>query len=111
MLSNKHCDYVRYFGHKRERSFETVPKQGDKEPFPDERHSKQEARTNRILDAALELVLRWGYRKTTLDDIAKQAGVTKGTLYQHWKTREALFEALLQREYHSFMVDFREQIA
>lgn len=44
-------------------------------------------------------------------DIAKQAGVTKGTLYQHWKTREALFEALLQREYLSFMVDIRERIA
>jgi AcrR family transcriptional regulator len=88
-----------------------VPKQRDKEPFPDERHGKQEARTNRILDAALELVQRWGYRKTTLDDIAKQAGVTKGTLYQHWKTREALFEALLQREYLSFMLDFRERIA
>lgn len=88
-----------------------MPKQGDKEAVPDERHGKQEARTNRILDAALELVQRWGYRKTTLEDIAKQAGVTKGTLYQHWKTREALFEALLQREYLSFMVDFRERIA
>lgn len=88
-----------------------MPKQGDKEPFLDERHGKHEARTNRILDATLELLQRWGYRKTTLDDIAKQAGVTKGTLYQHWKTREALFEALLQREYLSFMVDFRERIA
>lgn len=88
-----------------------MPKQGDKESFPDEKLGKQEARTNRILDAALELVQRWGYRKTTLDDIAKQAGVTKGTLYQHWKTREALFEALLQREYLSFMLDFRERIA
>lgn len=88
-----------------------MPKQGDKEPLPDERHGKQEARTNRILDATLELVLRWGYRKTRLDDIAKQAGVTKGTLYQHWKTRESLFEALLQREYLSFMLDLREQIA
>ncbi len=88
-----------------------MPKQGDKELFPDKRHVKQETRTDRILDAALELVQRWGYRKTTLDDIAKQAGVTKGTLYQYWKTREALFEALLQREYLSFMLDFRERIA
>lgn len=88
-----------------------MSKRRDKEPLLDERHIKQAARTTRILDAALELLQRWGYRKTTLDDIAKQAGVTKGTLYQHWKTRETLFEALLQREYLSFMLDFRERIA
>lgn len=88
-----------------------MPRQGEKEQLPDEGRFKQKERTNRILDAALELVQRWGYRKTTLDDIARQAGVTKGTIYQHWKTREALFEALLQREYLSFMLDFRERIA
>src|SRR5579884_3269032 len=66
-----------------------------------EERSKREARAERILDAASELVLRWGYKKTTIDDIAKQAGVAKGTIYLHWKTREELFLALLTREYIS----------
>ena len=57
--------------------------------------SKREERADRILDAAANLILRWGYKKTTIDDIAKQAGVAKGTIYLHWKTREDLFVALL----------------
>jgi AcrR family transcriptional regulator len=60
--------------------------------------TKRRARAIRILDAAAELVLRWGYDKTTIDDIAKHAGVGKGTIYLHWKTREDLFETLLLHE-------------
>ncbi|GAA3230491.1 TetR/AcrR family transcriptional regulator [Nonomuraea helvata] len=55
-------------------------------------------RAHGILDAAAELVLRWGYDKTTIDDVAKRAGVAKGTIYLHWKTRDDLFAALLRRE-------------
>jgi AcrR family transcriptional regulator len=60
--------------------------------------SRRVARAYRILDAAGELTLRWGYQKTTLEDISRQAGVAKATIYLHWKTREELFEALMRRE-------------
>jgi AcrR family transcriptional regulator len=60
--------------------------------------SKRQERADRILDAAAELILRWGYDKTTVDDISRKAGVAKGTIYLHWKTREDLFEALMRRE-------------
>jgi AcrR family transcriptional regulator len=63
-----------------------------------EEQAKRQERAERILDAAHELILRWGYRKTTIEDIAKHAGVGKGTIYLHWKTREDLFLALLLRE-------------
>jgi AcrR family transcriptional regulator len=55
-------------------------------------------RADRILDAAAELLQRWGYRRLTMDDVASQAGVGKGTVYLHWRTREALFQAVLNRE-------------
>ncbi|RDI49642.1 TetR/AcrR family transcriptional regulator [Nocardia mexicana] len=55
-------------------------------------------RAERVLDAAGELLLRLGYRRATVDDVADRAGVGKGTVYLHWKTREALFLAVLQRE-------------
>jgi AcrR family transcriptional regulator len=55
-------------------------------------------REARILDAAAALIQRWGYRKTTIEDVAREAGVGKGTIYLHWKTREDLFIALLLRE-------------
>ncbi|WP_410619736.1 TetR/AcrR family transcriptional regulator [Amycolatopsis sp. cmx-8-4] len=55
-------------------------------------------RAERILDAAAELLLRAGYRRTTIEDVAERAGVGKGTVYLHWKNREELFLAVLLRE-------------
>lgn len=60
--------------------------------------TKQQERAERILDAAAQLLLRWGYRRVTIDDIAKQAEIGSGTIYLHWKTRDALFETLMLRE-------------
>jgi AcrR family transcriptional regulator len=56
------------------------------------------ARAHRILDVAAELLLRHGYRRVTVEDIAHGAGIGKGTVYLHWKTREALFAAVFERE-------------
>lgn len=55
-------------------------------------------RGDRILDAAGELLLRMGYRKVAVDDIARAAGIGKGTVYLHWRTKELLFQALMMRE-------------
>jgi len=76
-----------------------------------EERSKREQRADRILDAAAELMLRWGYNKTTIDDIARLAGVAKGTIYLHWKTREDLFLALMEREYKRLTQDIQQRIA
>ncbi|GAC1388595.1 MAG: helix-turn-helix domain-containing protein [Ktedonobacteraceae bacterium] len=76
--------------------------------MPSQNH---EARGERILEAAAELIARWGYKKTTIDDIAKQAGVAKGTIYLHWKTREELFKAVLVHEELKLMEDMKQRIA
>lgn len=55
-------------------------------------------RERRILDATAALVARYGYDKTTMDDIAREAGVSKGALYLHFKSKEALLETLILRE-------------
>jgi AcrR family transcriptional regulator len=55
-------------------------------------------RAERILDTAAALLIRWGYERVTIDDIASAADIGKGTIYLHWKTREALFQTLLLRE-------------
>ena len=72
---------------------------------------RREARAQRILDAASTLILRYGYHKTTTDDIAKEAGVGKGTLYLHWNTREALFAALILREKVAMADDIKQRLA
>ncbi len=60
--------------------------------------SKREEREKRILDASMGLLQKWGYRKTTLEDIAREARVAKGTIYLYWSTREKLFIAIIERE-------------
>lgn len=88
-----------------------MPSLDEKELERGEERSKRQARADRILDAAKELLQRWGYKKTTIDDIAKQANVAKGTIYLHWKTRETLFGALLVREWLSIIADLRQRLA
>ncbi|HEY3684304.1 MAG TPA: TetR/AcrR family transcriptional regulator [Streptosporangiaceae bacterium] len=56
------------------------------------------ARADRILDSAGELMLRHGYRKVTIEDVARGAKIGKGTVYLHWRTKDDLFMALLARE-------------
>lgn len=63
-----------------------------------EQLSDYDQRAERILTAAAELTLSWGYKRVAVDDIAQRAGVGKGTVYLHWRTRDALFDALLLRE-------------
>jgi AcrR family transcriptional regulator len=46
----------------------------------------------------MKLLQKWGYRKTTLEDIAREARVAKGTIYLYWPTREKLFMAIIERE-------------
>jgi AcrR family transcriptional regulator len=69
--------------------------------------NKRLLRGQRILDAAAQLLERLGYSRVTIDDIAKHAGVGKGTVYLHWPNREALFMAVLQRE----LVQFIDELA
>lgn len=47
---------------------------------------------------AADLLLRHGYRRVTIDDVAAGAGIGKGTVYLHWKTREQLFSVVFARE-------------
>jgi AcrR family transcriptional regulator len=63
------------------------------------RKPRSDAQKNRerILDVAKEAFARSGVN-TSLDDIAKQAGVGPGTLYRHFPTRDALLEAVYRTE-------------
>src|SRR5215831_5822159 len=55
-------------------------------------------RASRILDVAARLIVRYGYDKTTLDDIAAAANISKSTMYLYWKSKDELFQALITRE-------------
>ncbi|MEC7519302.1 MAG: helix-turn-helix domain-containing protein [Myxococcota bacterium] len=59
-------------------------------------------REERLLDAAAALFVRLGYDKTSVSDIAREAGVSKGAVYLAFESKDALFEALLLREMMRF---------
>jgi AcrR family transcriptional regulator len=78
-----------------------------RQPASDERKLREE----RLLDAATTLLVRWGYRKTTIDDVAREAGVGKGTIYLHWKDKNDLFRAAIWREQQRYSEDVQRRIA
>ncbi|HSS66352.1 MAG TPA: TetR family transcriptional regulator [Gammaproteobacteria bacterium] len=63
------------------------------------RRTKEEAQETRthILDKAERVFLEKGVSRTSLDDIAAAAGVTRGAIYWHFKNKADLFDALMQR--------------
>lgn len=60
---------------------------------------------------AADLLIRHGYRRVTIDDVAAGAGIGKGTVYLHWKTREQLFGAVFAREVHHAIDDLRQALS
>ncbi|MFJ5368835.1 TetR/AcrR family transcriptional regulator, partial [Bosea sp. CER48] len=52
-------------------------------------------RVDQIADAALRLFARYGYKRSSMDDIAKEAGLAKATLYLHFKGKDDVFRAML----------------
>jgi AcrR family transcriptional regulator len=56
-----------------------------------------EERRSEILDAALRCFIRTGYHRTSMDDIVKESGLSKGTIYWYFKNKRALFIALFDR--------------
>ncbi|HVF03917.1 MAG TPA: helix-turn-helix domain-containing protein [Frankiaceae bacterium] len=51
-----------------------------------------------ILSGAAKCIARYGTRKTTMGDIAREGGIAKGTLYNHFRTKPEVYEALLVDE-------------
>ena len=73
-------------------------------------HLPLDERGQRLLDSAARLILRFGYDKTTMQDIALEAAVSKSTLYLYWKNKEEVFQALITRETLRLFDDWLERI-
>jgi AcrR family transcriptional regulator len=76
-----------------------------------ERHKSEPAREDSaltdsdhaILDAARESILAVGWRRTTLTDVARRAGVSRMTLYRRWPDMRGLLGDLMTREWTAAM--------
>ncbi|VAW22661.1 Transcriptional regulator, AcrR family [hydrothermal vent metagenome] len=58
---------------------------------------RAEARPDEVLDAALDLFIEKGFAATRVEDIAKKAGISKGSVYLYFSSKQALIEGLVKR--------------
>src|SRR3979490_2543103 len=63
---------------------------------PSNRAERAAERRGAIIEAALDEFIARGFSATRLDDVARRAGVAKGTIYLHFKDKESLFEELIR---------------
>jgi len=69
-----------------------------------------EQRRNEILDAADELFGQKGFDGTSTNDILEKVGIARGTLYHHFKSKEDLMDALIER-YSARLLGAAEEVA
>ncbi|MBA4034767.1 MAG: TetR/AcrR family transcriptional regulator, partial [Bradyrhizobium sp.] len=55
----------------------------------------------RILDAAMLVFRRQGFQRSSIEQAAEAAGLTRQALYHHFKSKEALFRAVIERLHES----------
>ena len=67
------------------------------------RNKYPEETVSRILDAAMRLFREKGFEHTTIQDIVDQLDVTKGAVYHHFKSKEDILDAAIDRESEPLM--------
>ncbi|WP_298878382.1 TetR/AcrR family transcriptional regulator [uncultured Bradyrhizobium sp.] len=72
------------------------PEAGEEAAPVSNRAARAAERRDAIVEAAMEEFITRGFAATRLDDIAKRAGVAKGTIYLHFKDKESMFEELVR---------------
>lgn len=77
------------------------------------RKTKEEAEMTRqrLLDAAERVFHARGVSRSSLEDVAREAGLTRGAIYWHFKDKAALFEAVLARAVQSFEGQLAQRLA
>ncbi|MCP2252760.1 transcriptional regulator, TetR family [Prauserella aidingensis] len=71
-----------------------------------EHEADDDAATTRVLDAAYEQFCRTGIRRSTMDDVARRAGVSRITVYRRFSTKDALVEHVVRREFRRYFDQF-----
>ena len=75
------------------------------------KEKQRQERAALILQAAEEVLAEKGYHDTSMDEIAARVGVAKGTLYQHFPSKEDLVFALFERELETSLQTIKQIVA
>ena len=77
---------------------------------PEARSGSQDSR-DEILKAAMRLFASRGFHETSMSEVAREAQVSKALIFWHFKTKEELFMAVLNRLLEPYLIDFAEEAA
>ena len=69
------------------------------------------SRRDHLVDTAMKLFCKYGFRATGIDTVLAESGVAKKTLYNHFKSKDELIIATLQKRDDDFMSAAREGVA
>ncbi len=72
------------------------------------RQRRKEARPQELLDAALALFVEKGFAASRAEEVAQRAGVSKGTLYLYYPSKEELFKAVVRQNLSSLIAEGEE---
>lgn len=72
---------------------------------------EQTAVQQRLLDAAEKCFAQLGLTKTTMEDVAQSAGMSRATVYRYFKNRDGLLLGVVEREAKRTAVDLRKRLA
>ena len=72
---------------------------------------RKDARPQELLAAAIDLFVERGFAATRLEDVARRAGVSKGTLYLYYTNKEELFKAVVRGSIVPFIGEAEESVA
>ena len=71
---------------------------------------RKQARPGEILDAALQIFAEKGFAAARMEDIAARAGVTKGTIYLYFPSKEEVFKSLARKTVSVALADVAQQV-
>jgi AcrR family transcriptional regulator len=77
---------------------------------PPSRQRRKEARPAELLEAALALFVEKGFAATRIEEVALRAGVSKGTLYLYYTSKEELFKAVIEHYLSARIADTAVQV-
>ncbi len=63
-------------------------------------HAEPTTRHLHVFQKALQVFVRYGYRKTSMEDVARAAGVSRQTLYVNFRTKASLFRGMVEQVLH-----------
>ncbi|OGB83947.1 MAG: TetR family transcriptional regulator, partial [Burkholderiales bacterium RIFCSPLOWO2_12_FULL_67_210] len=79
-------------------------------PITTKRERRKEARPGELLDAALALFVEKGFAATRVEEVAARAGVSKGTLFLYFPSKEDLFKAVVRETIAGRFTEWNEEL-